>query len=193
VDDETIEQKIREKNLLTDDQIESVHQAIRDAAAADEELSFIDAAVRLNLMSAEAAAGVQAEADREISSAETGEISGELAGSGTQEEQAGEPGTSADSEQDTEGHPVEGEQAAAGEQAEAESAEVPSSHEQASGEQDVKTENAEAASESGGTISVEESKPAKQTVPLVPLILGAAVLIALIVIVAVLNQPIVPD
>ena len=80
MDDEKIEQVTRQKGLLTEDQIEMVREAIREAAEQGEELSFFDAAVRLDLLTDLEAEEALKEAELEISTCETEDISGAIAG-----------------------------------------------------------------------------------------------------------------
>jgi len=79
MDDERIEQVARQRGLLTEDQIEKVRQAVREAADQGEELSFLDAALRLDLLSRDEAEEVLKEAELEISTCETEEISRAIA------------------------------------------------------------------------------------------------------------------
>ena len=91
-DDDTIIQIARDRQLLSDQQIEAALEEIRNAADAGEEIAFLDAAVRRNLLSPEQARQLREEADKAISTAETEEI---------------QPALPADSEIDTAPHEPE--------------------------------------------------------------------------------------
>ncbi len=93
--DEKIEQLARQKELLTEDQIEAVRDEIREAADGGEELSFVDAAVRKDLLTAEQAEALQKEAEQEISTSETEDISGAIGGEPAAQDEAEHTGESA--------------------------------------------------------------------------------------------------
>ena len=79
-DDERIEQLARQKGFLNDEQVESVRQEIRDAADRGEQLSFLDAATRTNVLYTYQAEQLREEAEKEVSSAETQDISEAIPG-----------------------------------------------------------------------------------------------------------------
>ena len=75
MDDETIEQAVRQEGQLTEEQIEAVREAIREAAEQGEELLFLEAAVRKELLTEEPAATIRKEAELQVSTSETEDIS----------------------------------------------------------------------------------------------------------------------
>jgi len=76
-DDERIEQIVRDKALLTSEQIEQVREAIRQAAERGTELSFLAAAKEKGLLGDAQAEDVRQEAEREISTSETQAVTDE--------------------------------------------------------------------------------------------------------------------
>ena len=79
-DDEKIEQVARRKGLLTVEQIESVNQAIREAEGRGEKLSFLEAAVQKHFLYTFQADQLREEAEKEIATSETEDISEAIPG-----------------------------------------------------------------------------------------------------------------
>jgi len=163
MDDERFEQVLRGKEMLSDKQIEAVKEEVRKAADRGEELSFLDAAVRMCLLTDEQAAQACREADREVSTSETQDISEAIAA----EE---EPPAGHEAEQPAGREEGEAPEAGSGETAEADQAET--------------TKASVASSEQG------EARPAAEAgkPPYAAIAIGILVLVALVILAAILNR-----
>jgi hypothetical protein len=160
MDDESIEQAVRQGGLLTEEQIEQVREAVGRAADQDEDLSFLDAAVREKVLTEYQAEDIRKQAEREISTSETEDIS-EAIPAGLPEAEEAPPTSEADAADET-GEPESDEDAAA-------TQELP--------------EPADAPETEGEALAA-----ADKLSPL-PIVIGIAALIILIILVAILNRP----
>jgi len=170
MDDEKIEQVVREKELLTEDQIETVRDALRRAAEDEQELSFLDAAVQEGLLSGGEAEDIRKEVEQEISTCETEDISGAI---------PAEPGGPRLDEQPAAAEALAGRPAAEEEQLR--EAVKPETGEEL-GESEVPTDRHE--------VPDTEEQPAAKThkPPYASIAIGTLILIALIVLVAIFNR-----
>ena len=171
MEEERLEQIIRDNNLLDNEQMEAARSEMRDAADRGENISLLEAAVKKGLLTQDQADEVNREADFEVSTSETQDISEALPS-----EQEPEPsGEEADQEPAQPAEENTGEEkTAAAEADQVETTEASIAGEEAPQEEQAQTEAAARA---------EKTKP-----PYTAIAIGLLILIALIILGAIFNR-----
>ena len=169
MEEERLEQIIRDNNLLDNEQMEAARSEMRDAADRGENISLLEAAVKKGLLTQDQADEVNREADFEVSTSETQDISEALPS-----EQEPEPsGEEADQEPAQAAEETDGEEKTA-DSDQAETTEASIAGEEAPQEEQAQTEAAAQA---------EKTKP-----PYTAIAIGLLILIALIILGAIFNR-----
>lgn len=170
MEEERLEQIIRDNNLLDNEQMEAARSEMRDAADRGENISLLEAAVKKGLLTQDQADEVNREADFEVSTSETQDISEALPS-----EQEPEPsGEEADQE------PAQAAEETDGEEKTADSDQAETTEASIAGEevpQQVEQAQTEAATQE------EKTKP-----PYTAIAIGLLILIALIILGAIFNR-----
>jgi|GEM_PF-2713275 len=170
MEEQRLEQIIRDNNLLDNEQMEAARSEMRDAADRGEDISLLDAAVKKGLLTQDQADEVNREADLEVSTSETQDISEALPS-----EQEPEPsGEEADQE------PVQAAEETDGEEKTADSDQAETTEASIAGEevpQQVEQAQTEAATQE------EKTKP-----PYTAIAVGLLILIALIILGVIFNR-----
>jgi len=172
MEEERLEQIIRDNNLLDNEQMEAARSEMRDAADRGENISLLEAAVKKGLLTQDQADEVNREADFEVSTSETQDISEALPS-----EQEPEPsGEEADQEPAQPAEENTGEEkTAAADSDQAETTEASIAGEEVP--QQVEQAQTEAATQE------EKTKP-----PYTAIAIGLLILIALIILGAIFNR-----
>jgi len=169
MEEERLEQIIRDNNLLDNEQMEAARSEMRDAADRGEDISLLDAAVKKGLLTQDQADEVNREADLEVSTSETQDISEAL----PSEQEAEPSGEEADQEPAQAAEETDGEEKTA-DSDQAETTEASIAGEEAPQEEQAQTEAAARA---------EKTKP-----PYTAIAIGLLILIALIILGAIFNR-----